>query len=185
MSPEVATDALDALLRGEFPDPDGGPPIGVPVRAVVIERSLRGIEADIVASLPVGRRLAIVSDATTRAVLGERVERALASVGTVIPIVLEGEPHADAETVATRPPRLRIGRCAGRRRVRNHQRPVQVRGGEGRQALRGLRDRAVDERLHVDECRDHRRRPQEVARGRGAAGRLHGPRGAGAPLRRG
>ena len=95
----VTPEPLGQLLRGDWPDPDGGPPIKVSVRAVVIERSLRGMEADVVAPLGLGRCLAVVSDATTHAILGERVEHALASLGTVIPIVLDGQPHADADTV--------------------------------------------------------------------------------------
>jgi len=43
----------------------------------------------------------VVSDRTTRAVLGERIERALAARGTLIPVVLDGVPHADAPTVAS------------------------------------------------------------------------------------
>ena len=95
-----APDVLRQLMRGEWIDPDGGPPVGVPVRAVAIERSLRGREAELVASLGLGRRLAVVSDATTRTVLGERVERALDALGTVLPVVLAGQPHADADTAA-------------------------------------------------------------------------------------
>jgi len=101
MSPAVgAPDLLRQLMQGEWIDPDGGLPVGVPVRAVAIERNLRGLEAELVASLGLGRRLAVVSDATTRAVLGERVEHALAALGTVLPIVLAGQPHADADTSA-------------------------------------------------------------------------------------
>ncbi len=95
-----APDVLRQLMQGEWIDPDGGSPVGVPVRAVAIERSLRGLEAELVASLGLGRRLAVVSDATTRAVLGERVERALEALGTVLPVVLAGQPHADADTAA-------------------------------------------------------------------------------------
>lgn len=95
----TAPDALGQLLRGEWPDPDGGPPIGIPVRSVAIERSLSGLEADLVVSLRFGRRIAVVSDATTRSVLGERVERALAGVAAIVPVVLEGQPHADSRTV--------------------------------------------------------------------------------------
>jgi glycerol-1-phosphate dehydrogenase [NAD(P)+] len=95
-----APDVLRQLLRGEWIEPDGGLSVRVPVRAVAIERSLRGLEAELVASLGLGRRLAVVSDAATRAVLGERVERALAALGTVLPIVLAGQPHADADTAA-------------------------------------------------------------------------------------
>ncbi len=96
---DVAPDALDLLLRGEWVDPDDGAPIRVPVHAVAIERSLRGREADLVVPLRLGRRIAVVSDSTTHVVLGERVERALAAVGTIVPVVLEGRPHADADTV--------------------------------------------------------------------------------------
>jgi glycerol-1-phosphate dehydrogenase [NAD(P)+] len=97
----TAPDTLGQLLRGQWPDPDGGPPIRVPVLAVVIERSLSGLEADLVAPLRLGRRIAVVSDATTRAVLGERVERALAGVAAIVPVVLDPQPHADARTVET------------------------------------------------------------------------------------
>jgi glycerol-1-phosphate dehydrogenase [NAD(P)+] len=91
---------LDRLLRGDYPDPDGGAPIGVPIKAVRIERSLRGIEADLVAPLGLGRRLAVISDPATRVVLGDRLERALGHLGTIVPVVLEAQPHADMETVA-------------------------------------------------------------------------------------
>jgi len=96
-----APDALDALLRGEWPDPDGGVPVEVPVRVVAIERSLAGVEADLIAPLGLGRRLAVVSDATTHAVLGARVECALAGRGDIVSVVLDGRPHADAITTET------------------------------------------------------------------------------------
>jgi len=92
-------DALGAVLRDEWRDPDGGAPIRLPPLAVAIERSLAGREADLVTPLGLGRRLAVVSDATTRVVLGARVERALARVATIEPVVLNGQPHADASTV--------------------------------------------------------------------------------------
>lgn len=93
-------DALAALLRGEWRDPDSGAPIDLPPLAVAIERSLAESEADLVEPLRLGRRLAIVSDPTTRAVLGARVERALARVGAIEPVILDAAPHADASTVA-------------------------------------------------------------------------------------
>jgi glycerol-1-phosphate dehydrogenase [NAD(P)+] len=92
-------DALGQLLAGTWPDPDGGVPIGVPIAAIAIEDSLAGIEADLVVPLSLGRRFAVVSDPTTQRVLGTRVARALASIGTIVTVVLDGEPHADAETV--------------------------------------------------------------------------------------
>jgi glycerol-1-phosphate dehydrogenase [NAD(P)+] len=72
----------------------------VATRAIVIAPSLLGREDACVADLALGRRLAVVSDPTTRAVLGDRVERALASRATVESIVLPEHPHADEATVA-------------------------------------------------------------------------------------
>ena len=58
-----------------------------------------GVEGELVARLDLGRRLAVVSDPLTHAVLGARVEQALAAAGQVIPIRLRDHPHADDVTV--------------------------------------------------------------------------------------
>ena len=50
-------------------------------------------------ALGFGRRLAVVSDATTHAILGERIERAADGAFDVNSIVLPGMPHPDDETV--------------------------------------------------------------------------------------
>ncbi len=47
----------------------------------------------------VGRRFAVVSDATTQQVLGARVTRALASLGAIDSVVLDATPHPDIATV--------------------------------------------------------------------------------------
>ena len=91
--------AIDRLLAGNLPDPDGGPPLSVPTRSVVIADSLAGAEDGLVADLGFGGTLAVVSDETTREVLGARVERALAAISRVLPVVLPGRPHADMSTV--------------------------------------------------------------------------------------
>ena len=96
----AAPDTLGQLLRGEWTDPDSGAPLEAPREIVAIERSLAGLEADLIASLRLGKRIAVVSDVTTRAVLGERVERALAGVAALTPVVLPPQPHADATTAA-------------------------------------------------------------------------------------
>jgi len=96
----MTRDDIRALIEGCWPDPDGGPPLGVATRAVVIERSLVGDEADLIARLGLGSTFAVVSDPATREVLGARVERALASLGRVVPVLLGARPHADAETAA-------------------------------------------------------------------------------------
>jgi len=94
----MAAGALERLLRGELPDPDGGPPLEVAVRAVAIERSLDGDEVGLVRALGLGGRLAVVSDPDTHAALGERVERALRSGFAVESIRLGHRPAPDEDT---------------------------------------------------------------------------------------
>jgi glycerol-1-phosphate dehydrogenase [NAD(P)+] len=70
----------------------------VPYEAIVIDDTLAGREAELVGALRLGRTLAIVSDTKTHAVLGQRVEAALAPIAACTPVILE-RPHADAVTV--------------------------------------------------------------------------------------
>jgi len=95
----MADHPLDLLLRGAWIDPDTGAPVAMPIRSIVVAPDLAGRERALVESLDFGRRLSVVSDPMTRAVLGERVERALAGVATVTPVALGDRPHADAATV--------------------------------------------------------------------------------------
>ena len=90
---------IDRLLAGTLPDPDGGAPLAVATRAVAVERSLDGMEADLVRPLDLGRRLALVSDPETHEVLGGRVLRALQAIAEVEHVTLPSHPHADGETV--------------------------------------------------------------------------------------
>ncbi|HSR98301.1 MAG TPA: iron-containing alcohol dehydrogenase, partial [Kofleriaceae bacterium] len=96
----AAADAIALLLAGQYADPETGERLAAAGRSVVIEDSLEGREADLVAALEVGRRLALVADEDTFAALGARVERALAGRFAVQRIVLPREPHADTATVA-------------------------------------------------------------------------------------
>jgi len=97
-------DPLEALLAGRYRDPQTGELVGVTTQALALEPSLAGSEADLVAGLGFGRRLAIVSDPNTTAALGARVTRALSGRFTIIPIALPRDPVPDAETVE----RLRV-----------------------------------------------------------------------------
>jgi glycerol-1-phosphate dehydrogenase [NAD(P)+] len=94
----MPTDTISQVLNGSYEDPDGGPPLRVSTKSVVIEDSLEGMEADLVADLGFRGKIAVVSDANTERVLGARVKRALTSVGELIPVPLPGRPHADLET---------------------------------------------------------------------------------------
>ena len=71
----MSADAIRALLEGRYPDPDGPGMLAVPTRSVVIAPGLSGDAASLVAPLGLGRRLAVVSDATTHGILGAGVER--------------------------------------------------------------------------------------------------------------
>jgi glycerol-1-phosphate dehydrogenase [NAD(P)+] len=95
----VSDAIIRALVEGTYPDPDGAGSLSVPTRSVVIANSLAGHEGDLVAALGLGRRLAVVSDPATHAVLGARVARALDGAASVQSLVLPGRPHADLETV--------------------------------------------------------------------------------------
>ena len=96
----MSAGAIQRLLDGRYPDPAGGAVLRVPTRAVVIEDSLAGQEAELVRRLDLGRAFAVVSDSVTHAVLGARVERALATLGPVTSLILPGRPHADDVTAA-------------------------------------------------------------------------------------
>ena len=89
--------ALERLLAGRFPDPDGAGMLSVATRHVVIADDLAGQEAALLSAAGLGtRRWAIVSDENTHPILGARLEQAL---GRVVSVILQ-KPHADAETVA-------------------------------------------------------------------------------------
>ena len=92
-------DIIDCLLDGTYRDPENGQPVKIATRALAIERSLAGLERDLVTSLGLGERLAVVSDATTHEVMGRRVERALRGGFQIDRVVLPVAPHADEETV--------------------------------------------------------------------------------------
>lgn len=94
-----ADDPIDLLLHGRYPDPETGELLRAESRAVVIEDSLEGGEAEVVTALGLERHLAVISDANTHAALGRRVERALAGRFVVQSIVLGREPRADTDTV--------------------------------------------------------------------------------------
>lgn len=94
------SDVLQQLLSAALANVDGSGTLSVPTRTVVIEPTLKGIEADLLRGLELGARVAVVSDPTTRDVLGERIEHAAATVAKVDPIMLPENPHADIELAA-------------------------------------------------------------------------------------
>ena len=93
-------DSLGRLMAGGFSDPDGGPVLDPLTKAVTIADSLAGREAELVAGIGFGGRIAVVSDENTSRALGRRVAQALIAIAGVSDIRLPGRPHADDETVA-------------------------------------------------------------------------------------
>lgn len=92
-------DIIEEIVEGRYANPDGGAPLKVPTKSVVIAESLEGREAEVVGALEIGRKYAVVSDANTQEALGARVARALSSTGDVVSVLLTGQPHADEKTV--------------------------------------------------------------------------------------
>jgi glycerol-1-phosphate dehydrogenase [NAD(P)+] len=93
------TDKIIQLLNGTYEDPDGFGKQRVVTRSLVIEPDLGGMERSLVEALGFDRHIAVVSDKTTHAVLGQRIERALFSAYHVQSVMLHEAPHADIETV--------------------------------------------------------------------------------------
>jgi glycerol-1-phosphate dehydrogenase [NAD(P)+] len=91
-------DPIERLLAGTYPDPDGGPPLRVTTRKVVIAPTLAGTEAACLDGLLLGRKLAVISDRTTHALMGAAIERALGGRAVIMSFVLPDHPHADEET---------------------------------------------------------------------------------------
>lgn len=93
-------DPIAALLAGTYVDAATGTTVGVETRSLVIAETLAGREAELIRGLGFGRKLAIVGDARTFAVLGDRVCKTLAGSFEIERIGLPGLPYPDDTTVA-------------------------------------------------------------------------------------
>lgn len=100
------TALIDEVCAGTWINPlTGAPAPAAPYDSIVIAETLDGAEADLVAPLGLGERIAVVADADTWAAMGARVARALAAVATVEPVLLD-HPHADLAQAAALKARL-------------------------------------------------------------------------------
>lgn len=88
------------VVDGRWTNPQTGKPAAVPFKAIVLAETLDGREADLVAPLELGRRLAVVSDSRTVEVMGRRVASALRPLAEIDEVVLTGELSCDEDTVA-------------------------------------------------------------------------------------
>lgn len=94
------TDTIARLVEGRVHDPDGNGQelLSVPTKKVVIADNLVDQEGALVQELNLEPPYAVVSDPLTHEVLGNRVERALESIGPVYEVHLGDHPHADMRT---------------------------------------------------------------------------------------
>lgn len=95
-----AADPLALLVEGAYADVESGERLPPATRAVAIEDSLDGREAELLAALGLGPRLALVADPDTFAALGDRVARALEGRFSVDRVILDAKPRADTDTLA-------------------------------------------------------------------------------------
>lgn len=106
MSKQNWTALIDDLVAGRWTNPVSGARVKVPYDSIVIEDSIEGREAELVASLKLGHRLALVADQATYDAMGARVAEALRELGPIETIVLD-RPHADMAEVRSLTEKLR------------------------------------------------------------------------------
>lgn len=92
------TALIDDIVAGRWTDPETGRLATVPYERIVIEESLDGVEADLVASLKLGERFTVVADGSTWDAMGARVAAALKALGPVDTVILD-HPHADMQWI--------------------------------------------------------------------------------------
>ena len=88
------------VVAGRWKDPATNKPATVPFETIRIEESLDGGEADVLAPLKLGKRIAVVSDTNTNEAMGRRVAKHLKALGTIDEIVLPSNIHCDEPTIA-------------------------------------------------------------------------------------
>jgi len=94
----------NALIRdvvaGTWADPETGKTAKVPFETIMLAETLDGGEADVLAPLKLGRRLAVVSDSNTVEAMGRRVAKHVKALGAIEEIVLPGNLLCDEPTIA-------------------------------------------------------------------------------------
>lgn len=88
------------VVAGDWKDPETGQAAKVPFETILLHEDLDGGEADVLAPLKLGRRLAVVSDVNTHEAMARRAIKSLKSLGTIDDVVLPGKITCDEATVA-------------------------------------------------------------------------------------
>ena len=91
---------ISDVVAGHWKDPATGKTATVPFEVIRIEDDLDGGEADMLAPLNLGKRIAVVSDVNTHEAMGRRVAKHLKGLGTIDELVLPGNTHCDEPTIA-------------------------------------------------------------------------------------
>src|SRR5215213_8416441 len=91
---------IEDVVAGRWRDPETGKAASLPFEAIDLSETTEGREADLVAPLGLGDRIAVVSDVNTVEVMGRRVAAALRSLGTVDEVVLPDGLECDEATIA-------------------------------------------------------------------------------------
>ena len=91
---------IDDFVEGRWYDPETGQSAKVPFETIRIEEDLDGGEADMLAPLKLGKRLAVVSDVNTHEAMGKRVVKHLKPLGMIEEIVLPGSIDCDETAIA-------------------------------------------------------------------------------------
>ena len=91
---------IDDFVEGRWYDPQTGQSAKVPFETIRIEEDLDGGEADMLAPLKLGRRLAVVSDVNTQEAMGKRVAKHLKPLGMIEEFVLPGNLDCDETAIA-------------------------------------------------------------------------------------
>ena len=91
---------IDEIVAGQWKHPETGKAATVPFETIMLAETLDGGEADVLAPLKLGKRLAVVSDANTVDAMGRRVAKHLKPLGAIEEIVLPGDLQCDEPTIA-------------------------------------------------------------------------------------
>lgn len=91
---------ISDVVAGRWKDPTTGKAASVPFETIRIEEDLDGGEADVLAPLNLGKRIAVVSDVNTQEAMGRRVAKHLKALGTIDELVLPAHIHCDEPTIA-------------------------------------------------------------------------------------
>lgn len=92
------SDIIEAIIEGSYVDPETGDALGVPTQRVVIEEDLTGQAGNLVGTVGMSGKLAVVCDRNTYVAMGERIWRELSGRGEAQLLDFGDSPHADEET---------------------------------------------------------------------------------------